>query len=162
MIEQLWYSMREVCKALNMSKQRLLDEIERGRLPCGILRGSHFYWTERDIRCMAWLEENRHRFVRTESAKKLSSGELGHVYFVQQSATLSIKIGFSKDPQKRISDLQVANAQKLKLIGLIDATRKQEQELHKQFARYRLEGEWFSPEVLSDILQIIQAQQPSL
>ena len=52
-----------------------------------------------------------------------------------------IKIGRSKDPQKRLQQLQAALPQELSLILVLDGDH--ELRLHKLFARYRKNGEWF-------------------
>ena len=40
-----------------------------------------------------------------------------HLYFIQSDITGMIKIGRSKDPVKRLKQLQTGNANKLKLIA---------------------------------------------
>lgn len=67
----------------------------------------------------------------------------GWIYFIQAGSQGAIKIGWAKDPAKRIRTLQTSQHQKLKMLGAIPGTLKDEQALHRRFADARLNGEWF-------------------
>jgi hypothetical protein len=69
---------------------------------------------------------------------------LGYVYFVQ-AGPVGIKIGFtaSKDVLFRIDQLQVGNPYKLRLLGVIRGSRRDERKLHELFEPWRMQGEWF-------------------
>jgi len=58
------------------------------------------------------------------------------------------KIGFSKNPQARLKQLQTGNADQLVLHHYIevadDRTRLLERYLHKDIGYKKLKGEWFS------------------
>jgi len=73
----------------------------------------------------------------------------GHVYFVESGEGGPIKIGWSQNVERRITELQVANAHKLHLLGVVPGTMKKEGELHAKFSHLRMEAEWFqnSPEI---------------
>jgi len=73
----------------------------------------------------------------------------GHVYFVESGTEGPVKIGWSQDVERRIAELQVANAHKLRLLGVVPGTMKKEGELHATFSHLRMEAEWFqnSPEI---------------
>jgi hypothetical protein len=75
------------------------------------------------------------------------------IYFIQDTHSKAIKIGISKNPKGRRSDLQTAHGSKLQLIGVMDGMRTEERKLHAQFSR--LEGEWFEPTY--DLLEFIRA-----
>lgn len=64
------------------------------------------------------------------------------VYLMIDEHTGLIKIGESKKPSTREKTLQ-ASVPLLKLIGAWKATRKHEQDLHKQYSSQRVRGEWF-------------------
>lgn len=65
------------------------------------------------------------------------------IYFVTDGEYL--KIGYTdNDVESRISALQIGNARKLKLIGVIDGNRDDEATLHYVFRGLRVSGEWFS------------------
>lgn len=68
------------------------------------------------------------------------------VYFIQMGEDGPIKIGYARDPKRRMYELRTASPYPLHLIGTITpATRADEIALHRRFGRDRLEGEWFSP-----------------
>ncbi len=70
------------------------------------------------------------------------------VYFISDESD-HIKIGVAKDPLKRLGNMQVGNAQRLKLLYLIgakdlDAATRIENMLHNMYSRYKIRGEWYS------------------
>jgi len=82
----------------------------------------------------------------------------GHVYFIKSEKTNSVKIGFTSGKvEERIKALQTAHPYKLKLLATIPGTFESERAFHKQFANFRLKGEWFEPhpELLA-LISIIQ------
>ena len=73
---------------------------------------------------------------------------LGFIYFIQESETERIKIGFSeKHPQGRLESFQTGNSNKLVLLGYIEGTQEDETRLHREFEeeRIRKRNEWFEP-----------------
>lgn len=69
------------------------------------------------------------------------------VYFVQAGDGGPIKIGYTTHKwRSRLSALQTGSPVRLGCrLVIAPATREDEQELHRHFAAYRLEGEWFEP-----------------
>ena len=65
-------------------------------------------------------------------------------YFIQGAKTGMIKIGRSKDPIGRLSDLQSGASEDLILLGYLNTDV--ERHLHRVFADLRSHGEWFYPE----------------
>ncbi len=64
------------------------------------------------------------------------------IYFITDGEYL--KIGFTESNiEARIANLQVGNARKLKLVGLIDGGRESETVLHRVFYELNVGGEWF-------------------
>lgn len=84
------------------------------------------------------------------------------VYFVQDSLTGYIKIGFSSDPWARLSQIQVHNAGQCAIIALEDGDEDCEADLHARFAEHRLRGEWFLPanEIMEHIGRLPPVQRP--
>ena len=74
-----------------------------------------------------------------------------YLYFIQSDFTGMIKIGRSKDPQKRLKQLQTGNPNKLKLIAEFKGEGWKEKILHERLEKYRLEGEWFSYDCVGSI-----------
>lgn len=72
------------------------------------------------------------------------------VYFVSNAAG-AVKIGVSRDPKRRLVDLQVANSDPVNLLGMIKFTGKDaeknayicENSLHAKYQKHNISGEWF-------------------
>lgn len=79
----------------------------------------------------------------------------GYIYFIQMEEAGPIKIGITRDINKRLAHLQTANPCKLKLLYFFPGGVGTEKELHNILKNYSLEGEWFSyhPKVLQEIEQ---------
>lgn len=67
----------------------------------------------------------------------------GVVYFVEAGCGGPIKIGWSQDTNRRIAELQTANAHRLSLLGTVPGTMETEAAMHARFSHLRLEAEWF-------------------
>lgn len=75
------------------------------------------------------------------------------IYLIQSLEDSYYKIGISKNPKRRIRQLQTGNSSKLKLIesypsehaGLIEKT------LQRRYAYLKKEGEWFDLSLLNEI-----------
>ncbi len=68
------------------------------------------------------------------------------IYFIQDSATLNIKIGYtSTSAGERMRQLQTGNPSQLVLLGVIEGEQTDERNLHVRFADFRVAGEWFKP-----------------
>jgi hypothetical protein len=89
------------------------------------------------------------------------------IYFIQDTVTLAIKIGYSTNPQKRLKHLQNSNQNKLVLLYAMHGELEHEAELLQRFDKFKMEGEWFKGEIAGAVSQIIAAdklnpRQPSL
>jgi hypothetical protein len=69
----------------------------------------------------------------------------GFIYFIQGENGGPIKIGFAKNIKDRIKTLQTGYPDVLKLLLAFPGNLEIEQEMHKQFKQYKLNGEWFNP-----------------
>lgn len=72
------------------------------------------------------------------------------IYFIQNTVTLNVKIGYSKDVQKRLRQLQQGNDCPLVLLAQIDGGPDLERSYHQEWHEYRVVplgahgDEWFS------------------
>ena len=86
-------------------------------------------------------------FLKTNLVSRLefwkAFHETGALYFIRNAHADEIKIGHSRDPAKRLADLQVGCSSLLELIGVIAAPREIEPIVHRQFYEGRIRGEWF-------------------
>jgi len=73
---------------------------------------------------------------------------LSKLYFIQAGENGPIKIGYAAVPSERLRDLQVGNAQPLRLLheeDFGDHAPRQEALWHQTFKEARIRGEWFGP-----------------
>lgn len=66
----------------------------------------------------------------------------GFVYAIASDEG-AVKIGYARDPVRRLSELNVAHAGRLKLVGVVRGTKADERAAHKLLYAYRVRGEWF-------------------
>jgi hypothetical protein len=78
-----------------------------------------------------------------------------YVYFIQDVTGHVIKVGCAADPQSRLAQLKTGNPRKLRLLGYLPGGRKLEQEIHKELAYWRLDGEWFQREGVMEYIDKI-------
>lgn len=101
-----------------------------------------------------FLHEVRLAGARNEPTKRQLRG-LVHVYFIQDEASRSIKIGSALNIEKRLRAFQTAWHSPVRLLGSIPEPigGGLERTLHRTFKRHRVRGEWFSdhPEILAYI-----------
>ncbi len=83
------------------------------------------------------------------------------IYFISDGRGF-IKIGKAQDVTKRLRGLQTGAASKLIVAGLIRGPESLESALHKRFAQYRAQGEWFldCPEIQSFLKEQICKDTP--
>jgi hypothetical protein len=68
------------------------------------------------------------------------------VYLIHNVNKNEVKIGYSFDPVKRLSQMQTATTDKLSILLTIKGGKKEEQLFHESLAAYRISGEWFRNE----------------
>ena len=62
------------------------------------------------------------------------------IYFIEGIGTGQTTIGKSIQPGRRVAQLQTGNPASLRLLANVQA---EERDLHRFFAPFRLQGEWF-------------------
>ena len=67
----------------------------------------------------------------------------GTVYFILNPALDHVKIGFSKNPVKRLAALQTASSVSLEFLLILPGDKFMEKMFHDKFEHCRLRGEWF-------------------
>lgn len=87
-----------------------------------------------------WAVKQFESFVKYDT---VFSHEDGFVYFVA-AENGPVKIGWTgKDAEARVRDLQVGNPYPLTLAALTTGGRRWEEEFHRWFQPWRMNGEWF-------------------
>lgn len=77
------------------------------------------------------------------SARRCKMEPIGFVYCIRDGYKRAVKIGFSKNPTRRLNQLQTASATLLELCGQIGATQSYERHLQRLFSDRSIFGEWF-------------------
>lgn len=77
------------------------------------------------------------------------------IYFIQDTRTNAIKIGFTsgESADNRLSALQTGNPGQLVLLMTMEGEQSAEAELHRKFSSSRIAGEWFHP--AADLVQFM-------
>jgi hypothetical protein len=91
---------------------------------------------------------------KRKALQKTKKEEPFWVYAMSDGA--NIKIGFSKNPRKRITDVQNGNPNQIKILHKWEVVgrnnaKKLEKSLHKHYGKLRKKGEWFCGSIASDL-----------
>ena len=83
------------------------------------------------------------------------------VYLIQSLEEGYYKIGVSKNPKKRIKQLQTGNSSKLKLISSYPSeyANKIEKSLHNILSHCKKEGEWFDMSLADEYSFAVKCKQ---
>jgi hypothetical protein len=153
-IEREGYTERGICYAISKDQEKL-KRFKRDSRFWGMLRNSVrlHCWKKNDPRWQVIEQQKKareaererivQRIVAAEQARSRVTGDC--VYFIQGMKGGPIKIGHSRDVEKRIKELQTGFPTKLIVLALLPGSRSTEASLHRRFKKYRLHGEWFSP-----------------
>lgn len=68
----------------------------------------------------------------------------GWVYFIRSEQGGPIKIGWARDAERRLKDMQAVNPFRLKIMARLPGTIYDEKQFHEEFAANRVHGEWFT------------------
>lgn len=84
-----------------------------------------------------------------------------YVYLIQSLENSYYKIGASKHPEKRISQLQTGNSSELRLIKKYQSefANQIEKTLQRRYSHLRKEGEWFDMGISNEVSFINECQQ---
>lgn len=65
------------------------------------------------------------------------------IYIIYNYENKTIKLGYSKNPERRLIELQTGNSVKLTLLHVEEGSLEKEQELHNYLKEFKLTGEWY-------------------
>lgn len=71
------------------------------------------------------------------------NGDKDFIYFAEAFDANAVKIGVTKDPLGRVKDLQCGSPHELYLLLVVEGGQREEQLLHRDWAKFRIRGEWF-------------------
>jgi hypothetical protein len=86
-------------------------------------------------------DSRQHSYQRYPDGMK-PDGFKGYVYFIG-SESGPVKIGYSKNPWARLSELQTASADELSVVATVKTTEDSESSIHDALTDLRIKGEWF-------------------
>jgi hypothetical protein len=75
------------------------------------------------------------------------------IYVIQAGLVGPFKIGYAREPQKRLGQLQTGNSEQLKLIKVVRGDRSLEKKIHRDLVAFRKQGEWFA--LTEDVISYI-------
>ncbi len=111
------------------------------------------------------IERDIETVLTSPRGKKLPGGDSlkgfnGYVYFIKNPASGLIKIGYSKNPWARLSELRRNYGSDLSVVATIKTVEKSESSIHATFDQYRVEGEWFTESecIKSVILAVVAGE----
>jgi excisionase family DNA binding protein len=161
-----YISAREVAQHIGASVDKVYELAQTGEIPVAFRIGPRLRFDPAVV--AGWVapapkrrgpRRRRSRFVEgvwVLSAEKVAAlPTTGWVYFIQATVGGPIKIGLSQDVDLRLASLQLSSPFPLRLLATVPGGRRREYELHRQFAKHRLHGEWFS-DAAPGLLALIQ------
>lgn len=81
-----------------------------------------------------------------------------HVYVIKSSNSKLVKIGHAVKPEQRARELQTGSPGKLTVAWSLPGHERLERELHRRFADYRKNGEWFDLTQLGDAVTVVREE----
>ena len=91
-------------------------------------------------------EEHYSRLAKANevpSIKKIKKVRQGYIYLIQNSVNNSLKVGFSKNPQSRLQQLNTASSEPLRMICHKKGTLDEEKSIHQELIGIKLNTEWY-------------------
>jgi DNA-binding XRE family transcriptional regulator len=83
-----------------------------------------------------------HRPVLVDSADESA---VGYVYFIEGADSGLIKIGFSRNPRRRLGAIRAHAAEPVRLLATVRGGPDLARDVHSRFRRRRVQGAWFHP-----------------
>jgi len=86
---------------------------------------------------------------------------MNSIYLIRSLDESHYKVGVSKHPKKRVSQLQTGNSSKLKLITSYESefAYQIEKSLQRRYSHLKKEGEWFEMSIDNEISFIDECQK---
>ncbi len=113
-----------------------------------MLRGNFANFTK-DLKygwiCLGIFDDRRQAEEALQALIQEKRGEkyTGYVYFIEAIGLGQIKIGFSPEPEKLLSELWSSSPCELRLLGKIPGDEEELKEIHSALEDLHFKGEWF-------------------
>jgi len=87
-----------------------------------------------------------------QSKSKRKKNENGYIYLIKDEGSGLVKVGYSKNPSKRLKALQTSSPSTLKLLATKEGNYTTESKFHKAYQKDHIRGEWYrlSPQIMED------------
>ena len=84
-----------------------------------------------------------------------------YVYLIQSLENSHYKIGISKNPQRRIKELQTGNSSELRLVETYQSeyAEKIERTLQRRYSHIHKEGEWFDMSISNEVSFVAECRK---
>lgn len=110
---------------------------------------SEFFEDDGDNWIHLRIERDIEAVTNSPRGKKQSSGGniadfKGYLYFISSPDLETVKIGYSRNPWARLSELRRKYGSSLSVVATIKTVDKAEHSIHSILSQYRVEGEWFT------------------
>lgn len=135
-------------RALGMKGKDLKDELGRWLTFDAAVRAATRL--NDDAADLQQSNDRRVNVAKTVRPPKIPLHAAGYVYFVYSGGL--IKIGFSKDPFRRIDELRTGLATPVDKFLVVRGHKHAERKLHDRFAAERNHREWFKPTAMLEAL----------
>lgn len=152
--KKVWNMLSEDAKiAANLHKAiKFLgpEDTKKARSLCGWFTSKGFLTTKQKLLASHLLGVSKESKLGDEATAPY------FVYVISDGD--NIKIGYSKSPRGRLKALQTANSSQLKILRAFQvqgqaAALAHEKTLHSKFKKQRIRGEWFSGDILEQVVE---------
>jgi hypothetical protein len=123
----LWQSLDGLVHALRRKIRTLESDLSSLRLQVGAVEGARDHVAR----------------VRDNAKERAGAGlaDSGYVYAVADGK--HIKIGWAKNLDKRLGELQISSPRDMRLLGSVIGFRHDERRIQERFSQYHVRGEWY-------------------
>lgn len=141
--------MREQVKAKRKFKNKMSNGIRFRCYECGRIR---VFEKSSRIFDSCFCGGKYERFTSKMKKDERAASDTTRYFLYGMTDGEAVKIGFSKEPEQRLCELQTGNPRTLKLIGTrflavgASAAQDAERKIHLMLQPYHLNGEWFALE----------------
>jgi hypothetical protein len=121
------------------------------------------------MRFLSWFSESSRVTRPLWRSFGYSPQDLEVIYFIHDPTSHTIKIGWARNPARRLSTLQISTSNKLVLLGAIGGTKRTEKKVHALVYRHCapkadepytrplcVQGEWFDDRILPFVTELMK------
>jgi hypothetical protein len=126
----------ELARASGIARSAIRKLSAEGEIPTAAFTGASYTFNLERLRF--WIRKGGLERLRPPPAART-----GFIYAVQLGSMPRVKIGFTKDVERRMPGIQTGAHEKLVLLHSVAGTTTHEAALKQRFEPYKTHGEWF-------------------